>query len=207
MSIVALKRNSKRFQVPISSTPKGFSLNGGLRNHRSIYSTNLSALTNSQSNLCVGDGNDPSIIKTSAKNTKGYLYSSVNFPTCASGQTCNSGNNVNWVKNFSPEDHSAGQHIVDKVQAASAACVIDASNNIDTTVCCKARSYHIGGKRYYTAYNQKTTSEYQNLKGAISAGEYLKAGLLKYKKYDCNTTIESIAPLPEALLNSGCYHC
>jgi hypothetical protein len=207
MSIVALKRNSKRFQVPISSTPKGFSLNGGYRNHRSIYSTNLSALTNSQANICVGDGNDTSIVKTSTKNTKGYLYTTVNFPTCPAGLTCTTGNNVNWVKNFSPEDHSAGQHIVDKVQAAAAACVIDTSNNETTTVCCKARSYHIGGKRYYTAYNEKTTTDYQRLKGAITAGEYLKAGLIKYKKYDCDTTIESIAPLPKALLNSGCYHC
>jgi len=205
MSIVALKRNSKRFQVPISSTSKGFSLNGGLRNHRSIYSTNLSALTNSQSNLCVGDGNDSSIIKTSVKNTKGYLYSSVNFPTCASGQTCASGNNVNWVKNFSPEDHSAGQHIVNKVQASSAVCVTEKTNSGTDTNCCKERSYHIGGKRYYITYNAKNSGTYGQ--GAISAGEYLKAGLLKYKKYNCNTTVNSIAPLPKALLNSGCYHC
>jgi hypothetical protein len=207
MSIVALKRNSKRFQVPISSTPKGFSLNGGHRNQRSIYSTNLSALTNAQSNLCIGDGNDSSIVKTSAKNTKGYLYSSVYFPTCPPGQTCGSVNNVNWVKNFSPEDHSAGQYIVDKVQASAAACVNDVSNNDAVVVCCKARSYHIGGKRFYTVYNDKTTTDYLQYQGAISAGEYLKAGLLKYKKYDCDTTIQSIAPLPEALSNSGCYHC
>jgi len=206
MSIVALKRNSKRFQVPISSTSKGFSLNGGHRNQRSIYSTNLSALTNSQSNICLEDGNDSSVVKTSTKNTKGYLYSTVNFPTCPDGKTCGTGNKVNWVKNFSAEDRSSGQHTVDKVQATAAACVNDAGSNEDT-LCCKARSYHIGGKRYYTVYNEKTTTDSQKLKGAISAGEYLKAGLLKYKKYDCNTTFESIAPEPKSLLNSGCYHC
>ena len=206
MSIVALKRNSKRFQVPISSTSHGFSLNGGHRNQRSIYSTNLSALSSSQSNICLGDGNDSSIVKTSTKNTKGYLYSSISFPTCSIGQTCGTGNNVNWVKNFSPENRSAGQHTVDKVKATAAACINDTGNNEDA-VCCKARSYHIGGKRYYTSYNDKKTTDYLHLKGAISAGEYLKAGLLKYKKYDCNTTFDSIAPEPKSLLNSGCYHC
>ena len=206
MSIVALKRNSKRFQVPISSTTKGFSLNGGHRNQRSTYGTNLSALTNAQSNVCVGDGNDPLVVKKSAKNTKGYLYSSINFPTCPSGQSCGTGNNVNWVKNFSPENRSAGQHIVDKVQASAAACVNDEGSN-ENIVCCKARSYYIGGKRYYTVYNEKKTTDYQHVKGAISAGEYLKAGLLKNKKYDCETSVKSIEPLPKALLNSGCYHC
>jgi hypothetical protein len=201
MSIVALKRNSKRFQVPISSTSKGFSLNGGHRNQRSIYSTNLSALTNSQSNVCEGISNDPSVVKISTKNTKGYLYSTVNFPVCSVGQTCGTVNHVNWVKNFSPEDHSAGQQILKVIQSA---CVTDLSAN-ENIGCCKARSYHIGGKRFYTVYNEKQTSEYTQ--GAISAGEYLKLGLIKYKKYNCDTTVESIAPLPKALLNSGCYHC
>ena len=204
MSIVALKRNSRRFIVPVSAN--GFSLNGGYRNQRSICNTNLSALTNGQYNLC--SGNDPSIVKPSTKNTKGYLYSTVLFPTCPSGKNCGGvGAQANWVKNFSPEDRSAGQHTTDVVQANAATCVTKKIDSGDQTCLpdCKARSYHIGGKRFYTTYNAKNSGEYGQ--GAITAGEYLKAGLLKYKKYDCNTTQKSIAPIPAALLNSGSAHC
>jgi len=203
MSIVALKRNSRRFQVPISA--KGFSLNGGHRNQRSIGDTNLSALTNGNNSIC--SANDPSIVKLSTKNTKGLLYSTVNFPTCPLGS-----NNLplackpTWVKNFAPENRSAGQYITDVVQASAAVCVTkktDSGKNVDCSDC-KARSYHIGGKLFYTTYNAKNSGEYGQ--GAISAGEYLKAGLLKYKKYNCKTTVASIAHKPPALLNSTCAH-
>ena len=64
MSIVALKRNSRRFIVPISAN--GFSLNGGYRNQRLIGSTNLSALTTGQERGCCSY-NDPDIVKLSTK--------------------------------------------------------------------------------------------------------------------------------------------
>ena len=208
MSIVALKRNSRRFQVPVSAN--GFSLNGGYRNQRVIGNTNLSALTNGQYNIC--DGNDPSIVKTSTKNTKGYIYSTVLFPTCpVTGCPDGLNRRVNWVKNFAPEDHSAGQYIKDVVITNSALCVTEKTDSGTPDGCkpdCKARSYHIGGKRFYTTYNAKNSGvPYQQ--GAITAGEYLKAGLLKYKKYNaaCGVTPFSIRPLPPALLNSGCIHC
>ena len=204
MSIVALKRNSRRFQVPVSAN--GFSLNGGHRNQRSIGDTNLSALSNSPNNIC--SANDPSIVKLSAKNTKGYLYSTVNFPTCPAGSTPASlSSQANWVKNFTPENRSAGVYITDVIHATAAVCVTTKTDSGEGHPCetdCKARSYHIGGKRFYTTYNAKNSGEYGQ--GAISAGEYLKAGLLKYKKYDCNTTVASIAPIPPALLNSTCAH-
>ena len=202
MSIVALKRNSRRFQVPISAD--GFSLNGGHRNQRVIGNTNLSALTNGKNNIC--SVNDPSIVKTSTKNTKGYIYSTLLFPTCPNS-TCSDG--VNWVKNFVPEDHSAGQYIKDIVISNAALCVTTKTDSGTPDSCkpdCKARSYHIGGKRFYTTYNAKNSGKpYQQ--GAITAGEYLKAGLLKYKKYNCGVTPETIAPIPAALLNSGCKNC
>jgi hypothetical protein len=205
MSIVALKRNSRRFQVPISAN--GFSLNGGLRNQRAIGDTNLSALTNGRNALC--SANDPSIVKTSTKNTKGFIYSTVLFPTCPAASNCGGvGAQANWVKNFKPEDRSAGQYITDVVQANSAVCVTEKQDSgVETCpVDCKARSYHIGGRYVYTTYNAKNSGKpYQQ--GAMTAGEYLKAGLLKYKKYNCGTTQKSIAPLPPALLNSGCFHC
>jgi len=202
MSIVALKRNSKRFQVPVSAN--GFSLNGGHRNQRAIGDTNLSALGNGHYNIC--SSNDPSIIKPSAKNTKGYLYSSVKYPTCKANGTCAEGSQSIWVKNFSPEYRSAGEHTTNVVQASSAVCVTEKADSIggDTLSCCKARSYHIGGKRFYTTFNAKNSGQYGQ--GAISAGEYLKAGLLKYKKFNCETTTKSIAPVPVAMLNSTCTH-
>jgi hypothetical protein len=208
MSIVALKRNSRRFQVPVSAN--GFSLNGGYRNQRVIGNTNLSALTNGNNNIC--SVNDPSIVKTSTKNTKGYIYSTVLFPTCpVTGCPDGLNRRVNWVKNFAPEDHSAGQYIKDVVITNSALCVTEKTDSGTPDGCkpdCKARSYHIGGKLFYTTYNAKNSGvPYQQ--GAITAGEYLKAGLLKYKKYNaaCGVTIQSIAPIPPALLNSGCIHC
>jgi hypothetical protein len=206
MSIVTLKRSSRRFQDPISA--KGFSLNGGYRNQRAIGDTNLSALTNGQYNFC--SANDPSIVKASTKNTKGYLYSTVLFPTCPAGvTTATVTQNVNWVKDFSPDNRTAGQRTTNVVSVNAARCVTEKVNSgTNTSKCspdCKARSYHIGGRLVYTTYNAKNSGEYGQ--GAISAGEYLKAGLLKYKKYNCNTTMKSIAPLPPAILNSGCYNC
>jgi hypothetical protein len=204
MSIVALKRNSRRFQVPVSAN--GFSLNGGYRNQRVIGNTNLSALTNAHNNIC--SANDPSIVKLSAKNTKGLIYSTVLFPTCPAGQTENPNYNANWVKNFSPETRSAGQYTTDVVQANAAACVttkIDSGTDTSGNQCwpdCKARSYHIGGKRFYTTFNAKNSGEYGQ--GSITAGEYLRAGWLLR---NCLPTPKLMAPWPPALLNSGCYHC
>ena len=199
MSIVALKRNSKRFQVPISAN--GFSLNGGHRNQRPIGDTNLSALY--ANNYC--SANDPSIVKLSAKNTKGFLYATVKYPTCPSGVTPPANNQSTWVKNFSPEDHSQNEYIVNKVKAESAKCVTEKTDSGTNNPClpeCKARSYYIGGKRFYTTFNAKNSGEYGQ--GAISAGEYLSSGLLKA---NCLPTPAALAPLPPALLNSGCYHC
>jgi hypothetical protein len=201
MSIVALKRNSRRFQVPISAN--GFSLNGGYRNQRLIGDTNLSALTNSQERTCCPT-NDPSIVKLSTKNTKGYLYSTVKYPTCQNGN-CGTASQSNWVKDFSPENRSQNMYIVNTVKAGSAVCVTEKTDSGANNPClpdCGIRSYHIGGKRFYTTFNAKNSGEYGQ--GAISAGEYLSAGLLKY---NCLPTPDALAPSPPALLNSGCYHC
>ena len=210
MSLVTLKRNSKRFQVHVSTN--GFSLNGGHRNQRAIGDTNLAALYNGHNNIC--SANDPALVKLSAKNTKGYLYSTVNFPTCPVGVVPPPNNQVNYVKNLSPDDNSQSQHIKDKVKPNAATCVtkkIDSGAN-SKELCCKARSYHIGGKRYYVTYNAKNSGEYGQ--GAISAGEYLSAGLLKYRNLPPPVSLdkapkgyECLVHSPVAQLNSGCYHC
>jgi hypothetical protein len=88
MSIVALKRNSRRFLAPISSAAtsggQGFSLNGGYRNQRPIGNTNLAALKKTAESCY---GNDPTIVKLSCKNTKGYIYDTLWYPTCVTGGT------------------------------------------------------------------------------------------------------------------------
>lgn len=202
MSIVALKRNSRRFLVPVSAN--GFSLNGGYRNQRLIGNTNLSALYSGNYNIC--SGNDPSIIKPSTKNTKGYIYSTVLYPTCDNGNCVSgTGNNksitgANIVKDFSPESKSQGVYIIDQIKAGSSTCVTNKSNSGTPNDClpdCKARSYFIGGRKVYTTYNAKNSGTYGQ--GAISAGEYLSAGLLK------NNCLP--APVKPVLNNSGCYHC
>jgi hypothetical protein len=145
-------------------------------------------------------------VKPSVKNTKGYIYSTFLYPTCPAGtKTAGVSRNVNWVKNFVPENRSAGQHITDIVQANAAICVTEKKNS-GTEVCkpdCKARSYHIGGKRFYTTYNAKN-SGFPYEQGAMTAGEYLKAGLLVK---NCLPTPKALAPVPPALLNSGCANC
>ena len=200
MSIVALKRNSRRFQVPISAN--GFSLNGGYRNQRSIGDTNLSALTNGKYNIC--SANNPNIVKRSTKNTKGYIYSTIIYPTCPAGTIPPKNNQSNYFKNFSPEDHSQGVYIVDKVKAASAVCVVEKTDSGANNPClpnCVARSYWIGGKRFYTTFNAKNSGEYGQ--GAISAGEYLSAGLLKN---NCLPTPAALAK-PPPISNTRGYHC
>jgi len=196
MSIVALKRNSRRFQVPISAN--GFSLNGGYRNQRLIGSTNLSALTNSQERGCC-PYNDPDIVKLSTKNTKGYIYSTIIYPTCPEGVIPQANNQSNYVKNFSPEDNSQGLYI-NTVKLASATCVTEKTDSGESNPClpnCVARSYWIGGRRVYTTFNAKNSGEYGQ--GAISAGEYLAAGLLKY---NCLPTF-----MPNLEASTGCIHC
>ncbi len=201
MSIVTLKRKSRRFQVPVSAN--GFSLTGGYRNQRVFGNTNLSALTNGQERGCCSY-NDPAIVKISTKNTKGYLYSTVIYPTCPAGVTPPPNNQSNFYKNFSPEDHSQGVYIIDKVKAGSAVCVTEKIDSGASNKClpdCGIRSYHIGGKRYYTTFNAKNSGEYGQ--GAISEGEYLAAGLLKR---NCLPTPKAIAK-PPPITNTKGYHC
>jgi len=201
MSIVTLKRNSRRFLVPVSAN--GFSLNGGYRNQRAIGNTNLSALTNGQYNYC--SGNNPSIAKPSVKNTKGYLYSAVKYPICPSG-VCTSGSQSNWVKNFSPENRSQGVYVINTVKAGAAVCVTKKTDSGAENPClptCATRSYWMGGRRVYITFNAKNSGEYGQ--GAISAGEYLSSGLLKAKGLPTPDTC--LAKYKQPLLNSGCYHC
>lgn len=203
MSIVALKRNARRFQVPVSAT--GFSLNGGYRNQRSIYNTNLSALTTQQENTC-GYDNNPAIVKLSTKNTKGFIYSSIIYPTCDNGRCGFSGGGGApiWVKNFSPEDKSQNEYITNMVQATAATCENELKTNSGTTTTCdstcRSRSYFIGGRRIYITFNAKNSGS-PATQGALTAGEYLKAGLLRR---NCLPTPANKKHFPPSLNHNGC---
>jgi len=110
MSIVAQKRNSRRFKAPISGRgTKGFSLNGGMRNQGWVGQTNLGrsnvgtvfrgAFPMGNGGCCGtyvintqnsgGSGvNDPNIIKRSTMNTKGLIEATVEHPTIVFNGKC-----------------------------------------------------------------------------------------------------------------------
>jgi hypothetical protein len=224
MSIVALKRNSRRFQVPISA--HGFSLNGGLRNIGQVGVTNLAksvTRTPFKGTLPVGHGgnngkyvvsvynsgscstNDPAIVKLSTKNTKGHLYETFKYPTCSNGN-CGKGSQENWVQDFSGENFSQGLYI-QNVVAANGSCVVNKDEYLLANmkpmceqpgyqVPCKAGTYHIGGKKYYQEYYAKTNGD-----GAMQSSEYMRSLL---KRRNCLPTPANIQHFPPNVNHDGC---
>ena len=143
MSIVTLKRASKRFQYKITRNST-FSLNGGHRNQGWVGQTSLSRhniRTPHRGTHPIGHGgccgkynvsvlkgsccaNDASIVKLSTKNTHPYLLSSVKHPTAVGQYSCRKGCPVinNWVKNTSPEKNSQALYIKDRKHEVSLSC-------------------------------------------------------------------------------------
>jgi hypothetical protein len=215
MSIVAMKRKSRRFKATISGqNDKGFSLNGGYRNQgwvgqgvrgRSLTGTRFRGDTAMGNGGCCGQykvnvtnsgsccTNDPSIVKRSTMNTAGLLDATVVHPTSVFNPSCEGGcpDIMPWVKNFSPLDHSQGSHI-DKLARKSGTCTV-AKHDAGKESCqvgCKSASYHIGGKKYVrTMYS----------KGAwfpVAPSEYQRTVLMS--KLGLPTPPEK-APFPMAL--------
>jgi hypothetical protein len=143
MSIVALKRNSRRFLAPISGYGNvGFSLNGGHRNIGAVGQTNLAksvTRTRFRGALPMGTGgccgqykvsihnsgscctNDSSIVKNSVKNNRGHIWSSFYYPTSVTKTECLTGPCPTvWVKNYSPLSSSQAIHIMDIVNQVGA---------------------------------------------------------------------------------------
>jgi hypothetical protein len=132
MSIVVLKRKSKRFEAPISGRgKKGFSINGGLRNQGWVGQTNSGRANHGtvfRGAYPMGNGgccgtyviniqnsgggytNDPDIIKRSTMNTNGLLLTTVKHPTSVftdcSGSCVN-----NWVKDLNGLNYSQSMFI------------------------------------------------------------------------------------------------
>jgi hypothetical protein len=135
MSIVALKRNSRRFKAPISGRGKdGFSLNGGYRNQgrvgqilagRSLGGTKFRGNTPMGNGGCCGNyviniantgnccTNDPSIIKRSSMTTKGRIESGLLNPVGGifRNVNCNTSCRRIWVADLSPLNQSQGNYI------------------------------------------------------------------------------------------------
>lgn len=200
MSIVALKRNSRRYKARISGQGnKGFSLNGGHRNQgwvgqgvrgRSLTGTPfrgavpmgnggccgtyVQKINNRSSNCCT---NDPNIVKRSTMNTLGHIDSTVIYPTSVFSESCRDGkcpNIQNWVKDFSPLNHSEGQRIF-KVARQSGKCV-NLKDDAGLDTChrgCKSASYHIGGKKVVREMYSKNLNML-----AVGSEEYQRTSLM-----------------------------
>ncbi len=219
MSIVALKRNSRRFQHPVSA--HGFSLNGGHRNIGQVGRTNLAnsvTRTPFKGAYPVGHGghngtyvvsiynsgscctNDPSIIKLSTKNTMGHILETFKYPTCTNGN-CGKGSQENWVQDFRAENFSQDLYI-QNVVSKNGSCVVNKNEKLLEDMpprCpqpCTAGTYHIGGKKYYQEYYTKT-----NGSGAMQSGEYMRSLLMKR---NCLPTPPDKQHFPPNVNHDGC---
>ena len=148
MSIVALKRNSRRFKAPISGRGRnGFSLCGGTRNQgwvgqgvrgRALGGTPFRGTVPMGNGGCCGKyvvnvvnsaaccTNDAAIIKKTSINQPGYISrsltprSTIPFSRSDAPKCCGGG--IIWVKGVGALDHGHHNHIARK-RAGSAGCV------------------------------------------------------------------------------------
>ena len=215
MSIVALKRNSRRYQVPISGRGhEGFSLVGGHRNIGSVGPTNLAksvTRTPFRGTAPMGNGgccgtfvisiansgscntNDPGIIKKTVKNNKGSIIQQYKWIHSAYPRL--------WTKNGAtmPGNFSQGEYIKNVV-AGSATCVVDkvnsGINDCGGNLQCKAAEYHIGGKKYYRSFYSKNLKPYPT-----SCSQYQISALMKKNNLP---TPPCLAPFPMVLNNQAC---
>ena len=228
MSIVALKRNSRRFQDPISA--HGFSLNGGHRNIGRVGVTNLAksvTRTPFRGDIPMGHGgnnghyqvsiynsgscssNNPNIIKLSTKNTKGHIFESFKYPVCANGN-CGKGSQENWVQDFSAENFSQGVYI-HNVISANGSCVVNKNELLLAEMPAKCPQT-VNNMGYQTqckagAYHiggKKYYQEYyakSNGSGAMQSSDYMRSLL---QKRNCLPTPPNRQHFPPNVNHGGC---
>lgn len=228
MSIVALKRNSRRFQEPISA--RGFSLNGGHRNIGAVGVTNLAksvTRTPFRGAIPMGHGghlgnyevvvsnsgscsaNDPAIIKLSTKNTKGHLFESFKYPICENGN-CGKGSQENWVQDFSAENFSQEIYIHNLV-AANGSCVVNKNEKLlaEMPYKCPMVINNLGqqveckGGAYHIG-GKKYYQEYYtktNGSGAMMSSDYMRSLL---QKRHCLPTPPNRQHFPPNINHDGC---
>jgi len=228
MSIVALKRNSRRFQVPISAD--GFSLNGGHRNIGQVGSTNLAksvTRTPFRGAIPMGHGgklgtypvaiynsgscctNDSAIVKLSTKNTKGHIYEAFKYPICPAGN-CGKGSQQNWVQDTSAENFSQGLYI-HNVVAATGSCVgqknerllADMPNKCPMTVNNLGEQVQCKAGTYHIGGKKYYQTYYAktNGAGAIQSSDYMRSLL---QKRHCLPTPPNRQHFPPNVNHDGC---
>lgn len=213
MSIVTLKRKSRRYKTNVSGRGQnGFSLSGGHRNQgwvgqgvrgRSLTGTPfrgalpmgnggccgtyVKKINNRTSNCCT---NNSEIIKRSTMNTLGHIESAFIHPTSVLNHTCNNGSCLSiptWVKDFTPLNHSEGQRIFNKARESGKCVNLKTDAGVDT--ChkgCKSASYHIGGKKIVRKMYSKNLNTLP-----VGAEEYQRTSLmstLNLPTPSCKTT-------------------
>ena len=228
MSIVALKRNSRRFQEPISA--RGFSLNGGHRNIGQVGVTNLAksvTRTPFRGAIPMGHGghlgkyqvavynsgscsaNDPNIIKLSTKNTKGHYFESFKYPICDNGN-CGKGSQQNWVQDMSPDNYGQELYIHNLV-AANGSCVVNKNEQLlaDMPYKCPATVNNLGQEVQckagtYHIGGKKYYQEYYtktNGSGAMMSSDYMRSLL---QKRNCLPTPPNRQHFPPNVNHDGC---
>ena len=110
-------------------------------------------------------------------NTLGHIDSTVIYPTSVFNNSCRDGKCPkiqNWVKDFSPLNHSEGQRIF-KVARENGTCV-DLKDDAGLDTChkgCKSASYHIGGKKYVREMYSKNLNML-----AVGSEEYQRTSMM-----------------------------
>lgn len=211
MSIVALKKNSRRFQTPISGRGHdGFSLVGGHRNIGIVGNTNLAksvTRTRFRGNNPVGHGgcqgkyklyifnsgscftNDPFIIKSTVKNTKAAILKQYKWIHSAYPRY--------WVKSNSSMSETFSQGSYIKHLTSQYSNVVNNKNKVNNMNSqCKATSYHIGGKKYYKSFYSKESNN-----RPISCSQYITTGLYKKNNLPTPSCLQSF---PMNILRNGC---
>lgn len=173
MSIHAMKRKSQRFEYPISGKKnKGFSLNGTFRNQGWVGQNNMGRTDKSCANVV--NVSDPNYVKRSSMNTAGYINSAFKHPINSINRTCKNCP-VEWVQFIN--SHNFTQEYYIETKSGENNCK-SLSKDFDIKDCqtgsCNARSYFIGGKKFYsTLYTKKTGAS----NGAITSGEYTRRNI------------------------------
>lgn len=221
-----MERKSRRLRDSILSgkDKKGFSLNGALRNQgwvgqgvrgRTLINTPFRGATargaggsnGKYKKSIINNSNPPNsgasaYIKRSNMNTPGLINAKVKYPTPVLNTNCDENNcRTEWTQVLDTYTLSQGHYIENK--GATSVCtnvVSDAGmkncNNNDTSDC-KARSYFIGGKKFYATLYFKNSG---NNSGTISSGEYTQWRL---KANNCLPTPECKQHFPMNLNHTG----
>ena len=207
MSLVALKRKSRRFKAPISGRgTNGFSLNGGLRNQGWVGQTNLgranpgtsfrgaypmgnggccgSFVINTQNagRCCSSDPSGVTIIKRSTMNTKGHIYATVKHPTSVLNAGCDASGascKTIWVQDTSSFGHSSGETTRNKKIKTAILSLPWSVNKATSGI--KSCPYDCQAASYHIGgkkYIREPYAKDLNL-FSVSPGMYQQAGLMK----------------------------